>query len=161
AGDQYSLGCILYYCLAGQFPFPDQNPVKKMLAHQFEEPAPITDLAPDCPPHLAAIVARLLRKHPHDRYSSLHEACADLQVVTSDSRNGLSHRPTPPPTPAVVAPSALIPPPADRDGVETDTGPHEAEAEGPAQRNRILPWHVLAGVAAGVSAGVIMYLMMR
>ena len=53
-GDQYSLGCILYFCLAGQFPFPDTNPVKKMLGHQFEEPTPIRDLVPETAAQLEA-----------------------------------------------------------------------------------------------------------
>ena len=46
AGDQYSLGCILYRCLTGNYPFPYENPVKKMLAHQSEIPTPVGDLAP-------------------------------------------------------------------------------------------------------------------
>ena len=45
-GDQYSLGCILYFCLAGRYPFPTSNPVKKMMGHQFEEPTPIERLVP-------------------------------------------------------------------------------------------------------------------
>src|SRR5262249_41664183 len=49
-GDQYSLGCILYFCLTGQFPFPDDNPVKKMLGHQFEEPTGVRELAPEVSP---------------------------------------------------------------------------------------------------------------
>src|SRR5262249_17290060 len=34
AGDQYSLGCVLYYCLTGQVPFPEGSAVEKMMAHQ-------------------------------------------------------------------------------------------------------------------------------
>src|SRR5215831_8039635 len=46
-GDQYSLGCILYYCLAGRYPFPDGSAVEKMMAHQTKEPEAIGDLNAD------------------------------------------------------------------------------------------------------------------
>jgi serine/threonine-protein kinase len=83
AGDQYSLGCILYYCLTGQFPFPEKNPVKKMLAHQFEEPQPVRELAPEVSPRLAAVVQRLMRKDPAERYESTAEAVKALQVASA------------------------------------------------------------------------------
>src|SRR5205814_8534396 len=38
AGDQYSLGCSLYYCLTGRFPFSEGSAVEKMMAHQFKDP---------------------------------------------------------------------------------------------------------------------------
>src|SRR5947208_1446222 len=40
-GDQYSLGCILYFMLTGQCPFPDGSAAEKMMAHQFKEATPI------------------------------------------------------------------------------------------------------------------------
>jgi serine/threonine-protein kinase len=83
AGDQYSLGCILYYCLTGQFPFPEKNPVKKMLAHQFEEPPPLRELSPEVTPKLAAVVQRLMRKSPAERYASTAEAVKALQAASS------------------------------------------------------------------------------
>src|SRR5438105_3568264 len=45
-GDQYSLGCVLYYMLGGQYPFPDGSAAEKMMAHQFKEPAPVRELSP-------------------------------------------------------------------------------------------------------------------
>ena len=53
--DQYSLGCILYYCLTGQYPFPGNNAVEKMMAHQAKEPMEIHELAPDVPDALVAV----------------------------------------------------------------------------------------------------------
>ena len=37
-GDQYSLGCVMYYMLTGQYPFPDGTAAEKMMAHQFKQP---------------------------------------------------------------------------------------------------------------------------
>src|SRR5262249_5079965 len=46
AGDQYSLGCILYYFLAGRYPFPEGSAVEKMMSHQAKQPTPVRELAP-------------------------------------------------------------------------------------------------------------------
>ncbi len=49
AGDQYSLGCVLYFLLAGNYPFPDGSAAEKMMAHQFKQPTPLGELNPDVP----------------------------------------------------------------------------------------------------------------
>src|SRR6516225_5560615 len=41
AGDQYSLGCVLYFLLTGGYPFVEETAVEKMMAHQSKEPRPI------------------------------------------------------------------------------------------------------------------------
>src|SRR5947199_10640248 len=69
-GDQYSLGCVLYYCLTGQYPFPDGTAVEKMMAHQHRQPKSIKELAPEVPDALAAVVERLMQKAPDARYAS-------------------------------------------------------------------------------------------
>src|SRR5262249_3978734 len=56
AGDQYSLGCVLYYCLTGRFPFADISAAEKMVAHQVKQPTPIRELAPETPEELIAVV---------------------------------------------------------------------------------------------------------
>src|SRR5262249_16601955 len=100
-GDQYSLGCILHYCLAGHYPFTEANPVKKMLAHQSQEPTPIRHIVPEGPATLAAIVHRLLRKQPEERYNCIGDLIADLQSVPADSKRPATvSRPAPSATPS-------------------------------------------------------------
>lgn len=70
-GDQYSLGCTLYYMLTGQYPFPDGTAAEKMMAHQFKQPTPIAELNPDVPQGLVDIVNRLLAKVPDQRYNTV------------------------------------------------------------------------------------------
>jgi serine/threonine-protein kinase len=78
-GDQYSLGCVLYYCLAGQYPFPDGTAAEKMMAHQFKQPRPIREIVPDLPEGLVAIVERLMQKAPEARYGSSNEVAEALR----------------------------------------------------------------------------------
>ncbi len=84
AGDQYSLGCVLYYCLTGQVPFPEGSAVEKMMAHQMKEPPPIEELAADVPPALVEVVKRLMAKKPEDRYSAADEVVEALQPLVGD-----------------------------------------------------------------------------
>jgi serine/threonine-protein kinase len=81
SGDQYSLGCILYYCLAGSFPFPDGSAVEKMMAHQTKEPIPITDHNPHIPHEFVAVVERLMQKAPEARYPNIGEVVKALQPL--------------------------------------------------------------------------------
>jgi serine/threonine-protein kinase len=81
AGDQYSLGCILYFCLTGRYPFAGETAVEKMLAHQVQEPTPIRSLRPEVPQRLVDIVRRLMAKAAEGRYFSLDEVCEALRPL--------------------------------------------------------------------------------
>ncbi|HEV3144888.1 MAG TPA: serine/threonine-protein kinase, partial [Gemmataceae bacterium] len=99
AGDQYSLGCILYWCLSGRYPFPDGSAVEKMMAHQFKQPTPLAQLAPQTPPKLVALIERLMQKKPEDRYAAMDEVHDALQKVEQDSPAG---------PPNVILPSTAL-----------------------------------------------------
>ncbi len=84
AGDQYSLGCVLYYCLTGRYPFPDGTAVEKMMAHQFKQPTPIRDLVPALPDGLVAVIDRLMQKSPEGRYGNADEIVEALQPFATE-----------------------------------------------------------------------------
>src|SRR2546423_2919570 len=70
-GDQYSLGCVMYYCLSGSYPFPDGTAVEKMMAHQTKQPMPVKQRNPEVPDELAAVVERLMQKAPEARFANI------------------------------------------------------------------------------------------
>jgi hypothetical protein len=77
--DVYSLGCTLFYLLTNRAVYSGETVVKRVLAHR-EEPIPsLTELRPDCPESLEAIVRRMLAKRPDERYQAMSEVIADLQ----------------------------------------------------------------------------------
>ena len=76
-GDQYSLGCVMYYCLTGQYPFPDGTAVEKMMCHQHKQPKSIKELAPTTPDEVVAVVEKLMQKAPASRFAG----CAELIEV--------------------------------------------------------------------------------
>jgi len=88
AGDQYSLGCVLYNCLTGQMPFPEGSAVEKMMAHQNKEPTPIKDYAPEVPDVVVEVVHRLMAKKPEDRYTGLDEVVEALEPYLGDLMQG-------------------------------------------------------------------------
>ncbi|HMF19878.1 MAG TPA: protein kinase, partial [Gemmataceae bacterium] len=83
AGDQYSLGCVLYYILTGSYPFPDGSAAEKMMAHQFKEPTPLAELNPEVPPELVAVVQRLMQKGPENRFPSAGEVVEALRPLAA------------------------------------------------------------------------------
>src|SRR6185312_7693444 len=84
AGDQYSLGCVLYYCLTGRVPFPEGSAVEKMMAHQTKEPMDIRELAPDVPEELVAVIKKLMSKTPEERYNGCDELVEALEPFLGD-----------------------------------------------------------------------------
>jgi serine/threonine protein kinase len=82
-GDQYSLGCTLYFALTGSYPFPGGTFVDKMLSHQQATPAPIRSLNPDVSPEMAAVVERLMQKVPDERYRKISELIEELAPLAT------------------------------------------------------------------------------
>jgi serine/threonine-protein kinase len=79
AGDQYSLGCILYFCLTGSCPFVADNYVTKMVMHQTQQPPPVREKNPDVPDGLLTVLERMMAKKAEDRYATLFDAAAALK----------------------------------------------------------------------------------
>ena len=68
--DLYSVGVVLFECLAGQPPFVNRNEAVVLQLH-LTQPAPdVRTLRPDTPAELAAGIARALVKRPEDRWPS-------------------------------------------------------------------------------------------
>jgi len=76
--DLYSLGCVLYHCISGKPPFPDESIMAQMLKHATEKPAPLTSLAPEVAVGLQPVLDRLLAKSPDDRFATPAEAAEAL-----------------------------------------------------------------------------------
>ena len=91
-GDQYSLGCVMYYMLTGQYPFPDGSAAEKMMAHQFKQPQSLAELAPDTPVELITIVERLMQKKAQERFTSVGEIVEELRPFAR-KQSGLHARP--------------------------------------------------------------------
>ena len=82
--DIYALGCVLFECLAGSPPFRKDEDVAVVMAH-INDPAPaVTELRADCPPRLAAVVAKALAKSPDDRFQGCGELIDALRVAAPD-----------------------------------------------------------------------------
>jgi len=83
ASDIYSLGCSLYFCLTGRFPF-EGAVLEKLQAHQFTQPTPVESVNPAVPAGLADVVWRMLQKNPVDRFASMHEVADALRPFVSE-----------------------------------------------------------------------------
>ena len=76
--DIYSLGCTLYFLIAGEPPFFKGSLAERLLAHQTQTSIPLTVLRPEIPPSLSQITSRMLAKRPGDRYQVPGEVAAAL-----------------------------------------------------------------------------------
>jgi len=93
-GDQYSLGCVLYYCLTGRYPFPEGTAVQKMMAHQTMQPPPIRETSPAVPEALVEVVSRLMQKAPESRFGHMTEVIEALRPFADSSAGARTARPS-------------------------------------------------------------------
>jgi hypothetical protein len=74
--DIYSLGCSLYFMLAGAPPFPDASVKEKLLGHARRQAAPLSLFRSDVPAGLERVVARMMAKDPAQRLQTPAEVAA-------------------------------------------------------------------------------------
>lgn len=67
ASDVYSLGCILYRCIAGSNPFESDDPAEVIRQHLQDEPIPLTAEDPGVPHDVADLIHSMMEKDPAKR----------------------------------------------------------------------------------------------
>ena len=95
--DLYSLGCTLYYLLAGRPPFREDTAMKVVLAHVSDAPEPLPNLRSDVPEELWVIIAKLLAKNPAARYQTPSEVAAALAPFAKEASTTTPKENLPPP----------------------------------------------------------------
>lgn len=77
--DLYSLGCTLYFLLAGRPPFAEGTAIEKILKHQLDPVPPLREYRPDVPPEVEKLLLQMLAKRPEERPSSALEVAQGLE----------------------------------------------------------------------------------
>ena len=86
--DLYSLGLVLYECLAGRVPFVGKNDTETALARLQRDPTDLGTIRPDVGPELAAAIHRMLERRPDKRFSSGAEARSALKAALNGAGSG-------------------------------------------------------------------------
>ncbi|HHH11167.1 MAG TPA: serine/threonine-protein kinase PknK, partial [Sorangium sp.] len=83
--DLYSLGCLLFRCLAGRTPLTASDAVAMLTKVVLEQPPGIDELRPDVPFRLCQIISDLLSKQRHERPPSAASLLPRLAAVERSS----------------------------------------------------------------------------
>ncbi|HET8716953.1 MAG TPA: Stk1 family PASTA domain-containing Ser/Thr kinase, partial [Nocardioidaceae bacterium] len=156
--DVYSTGCLLYELLTGRPPFVGDSPVSVAYQHVREHPEPPSNLDPELPAEVDAIVMKSLAKRVEDRYQSAAAMRADIERY-------LAGKPVSAPAVAGAAaaggvtsllPGGDDPTPTSVIGA-TSTGPAPGEDD---ERKKRWPWVLVAVLVTALLIGAAILLPM-
>lgn len=173
--DIFSLGIVLFECLAGRMPFTDESPLGLMLEVVKAEIPDVRTLNADVDPELERILAKMVAKDPAERYQSCQELVADLSrhplvakggPITLQTRmsaaaatmigqktpvSGQRPLPTTSPTPQPLPVSRPTTPAA----AQPVMGAHQPvlQAQAPAKSSPMLPLAIAAILILGLAGG--------
>lgn len=88
--DMYALGLVLYECLAGNVPFKGENDQATAIARLSRDPTPLQGLRPDAPSTVLAVIHRMLRRKPENRYHSCAEVVDALQSAMANLHDAIT-----------------------------------------------------------------------
>lgn len=103
AADVYSLGLVLYECLAGKVPFVGASDTETALARLKKDPTPLQTMKPDLDPAVLRVIHRMLERESERRYATGAEASRALRTAGGIAVGGTPDEtrrtkdPTPPP----------------------------------------------------------------
>ncbi|KAB8192624.1 protein kinase [Nonomuraea phyllanthi] len=147
--DQYALACVVYEALSARLPFQRENDIALLWAHLAEQPVPLSQLRPELPGEVDAVMMRALAKAPEQRYATCTEFVSALRDAISGQQAGqaggmpfvprqsLHSGPYPvpdqgvPPMPSSGLPSGPSPVPSSGPSSVPSSGPHPVPVSGP------------------------------
>ena len=88
--DLYSIGVLLFECLAGRPPFAGPSVGEVLRQHLSATPPELRGLGVDVPRAVDAVVQRLLRKDPADRYQSAGAVLGDVEEIAAAVASGVA-----------------------------------------------------------------------
>ncbi|HVT56992.1 MAG TPA: ATP-binding protein [Thermoanaerobaculia bacterium] len=88
--DLYSVGILLFECLAGRPPFTANTVGEVLRQHLTSQPPLLRNLLPHLPRVVDEVIQRLLRKDPRDRYQSAAGVAADLAEIARALQRGIA-----------------------------------------------------------------------
>ena len=115
--DLYSLGCLGWFVLCGEAPFPRDGHAAKLYAHLSAEYAPVRERRPDVPAEIDGALRRAMAKDPGERQAS---AAAFAEEIAA----------------AVGSPAVPVPASNTRVEVEADRSAREPAPAGRRRRRR-------------------------
>jgi serine/threonine protein kinase len=107
--DMYSLGLVLYECLAGHAPFKEDNDQATAVARLQRDPTPLTGIRSDVPSNVIAVINKMLRRKPEHRYNDCNEVAQALESAIKNVHDAMT--PADGFTPTMSAPTTARPRP--------------------------------------------------